>query len=53
MTDYFLKDHQPSAMECEARLRGLWRIISSKTICSRLPACLCLNIRHSNRMHVD
>jgi hypothetical protein len=32
MTDYFFKDHQPSAMECEARLRGLWRIISSKTV---------------------
>jgi hypothetical protein len=43
MADYFLKDHQPSAMECEARLRGLWRIISSKTISPRLwnakPAC--------------
>jgi hypothetical protein len=23
---------KPSAMECKARLRGLWRIISSKTI---------------------
>jgi hypothetical protein len=43
MADYFLNDHQPSAMECEARLRGLWRIISSKTISPRLwnakPAC--------------
>jgi len=25
---------KPSAMECEARLRGLYRIISSKTIIS-------------------
>ena len=24
MTDYFFKDHQPSAMQGEARLRGLW-----------------------------
>jgi len=32
MADYFFKDHKPSAMECKARLRGLWRIISSKTI---------------------
>jgi hypothetical protein len=27
---------KPSAMECEARLRGLYRIISSKTISPRL-----------------
>ena len=25
MLDYVFKDHQPSAMECEACLRGLWR----------------------------
>jgi hypothetical protein len=30
--DYFFKDHKPSAMRGEARLRGLERIISSKTI---------------------
>jgi hypothetical protein len=34
---------KPSAMECKARLRGLYRIISSKTISPRLakakPAC--------------
>jgi hypothetical protein len=34
---------KPSAIECEARLRGLYRIISSKTISPRLwkakPAC--------------
>jgi hypothetical protein len=30
--DYLLKDHKPSAMECEARLRGPERIIYSKTI---------------------
>jgi hypothetical protein len=34
---------KPSATECEARLRGLYRIISSKTISPRLrnakPAC--------------
>jgi hypothetical protein len=34
MADYLLKDHKPSAMECKARLRGLWRIIYSKTIIS-------------------
>jgi hypothetical protein len=43
MADYFLKDHTPSASQGEARLRGLWRIISSKTIRPRLhkakPAC--------------
>jgi len=35
---------KPSAMECEARLRGLYRIIFSKTISPRLwnakPACV-------------
>ena len=30
--DYLLKDHKPSAIQGEARLRGLYRIISSKTI---------------------
>jgi|YNPMSStandDraft_1061717.scaffolds.fasta_scaffold01920_6 hypothetical protein len=30
--DYSFKDHKPSAMQGEARLRGLWRIITSKTI---------------------
>ena len=34
---------KPSAMECKARLRGLWRIIYSKTISPRpgkaKPAC--------------
>ncbi len=43
MADYFFKDHTPSAIQGEARLRGLWRIISSKTIRPRLsrakPAC--------------
>jgi len=43
MADYFFKDHKPSAMRGDARLRGLWRIISSKTIRPRLsrakPAC--------------
>jgi len=29
---------KPSAMECEARLRGRERIISSKTICSTVGA---------------
>jgi len=32
--DYFFKDHKPSAIQGEARLRGLYRIISSKTIIS-------------------
>ena len=32
MADYLFKDHKPSAMQGEARLRGLWRIIYSKTI---------------------
>jgi len=43
LPDYFFKDHTPSAMRGEARLRGLYRIISSKTIRPRLyaakPAC--------------
>ena len=30
--DYFFKDHKPSARRGEARLRGLWRIMYSKTI---------------------
>ena len=30
--DYVFKDHTPSAMRGDARLRGLWRIICSKTI---------------------
>jgi len=34
MADYFFKDHKPSAMQGEARLRGLYRIIYSKTIIS-------------------
>jgi len=34
MADDASKDHTPSAMQGEARLRGLWRIISSKTIIS-------------------
>ena len=29
---YVCKDHKPSAMGCEARLRGLYRIMYSKTI---------------------
>jgi len=33
--DYLLKDHKPSAIQGEARLRGLERIMYSKTI-SRL-----------------
>jgi len=41
--DYFFKDHQPSASQGKARLRGRERIISSKTISPRLsrakPAC--------------
>jgi hypothetical protein len=32
MADYVFKDHTPSAMRGDARLRGLWRIICSKTI---------------------
>ena len=43
MADYFFKDHKPSAIQGKARLRGLWRIISSKTISPRSgrakPAC--------------
>jgi hypothetical protein len=43
MADYFFNDHTPSAMQGEARLRGLWRIISSTTIrprlCKAKPAC--------------
>jgi len=43
MADYLFKDHKPSARRDEARLRGLERIISSKTISPRLrdakPAC--------------
>jgi len=38
MADYLFKDHKPSAMECKARLRGLYRIIYSKTITS-VAAC--------------
>ena len=34
ITEYLFKVHKPSAMEGEARLRGLWRIIYSKTIIS-------------------
>jgi hypothetical protein len=34
MPDYLFKDHKPSAKRGEARLRGLYRIISSKTIIS-------------------
>jgi len=33
--DYFFKDHKPSAIQDEARLRGRERIISSKTISPR------------------
>jgi len=32
MADYLLKDHTPSAMHGEARLRGLYWIVYSKTI---------------------
>jgi len=43
MADYFFKDHKPSASQGEARLRGLERIMYSKTISPRLcrakPAC--------------
>jgi len=43
MADYLLKDHKPSANQGKARLRGLYRIIYSKTISPRLwnakPAC--------------
>jgi hypothetical protein len=42
-TEYFFKVHQPSAMECKARLHGLYRIMYSKTISPPLsrakPAC--------------
>jgi len=34
MADYFFKDHKPSAIQGEARLRGLERNIYSKTIIS-------------------
>jgi hypothetical protein len=34
MADYLLKDHKPSANQGKARLRGLYRIICSKTIIS-------------------
>jgi len=34
MTDYFFKDHKPSAMEGEARLRGRERRNYSTTIIS-------------------
>jgi hypothetical protein len=34
VADYLLKDHKPSASQGEARLRGLWQIIYSKTIIS-------------------
>ena len=36
IADYLFKDHKPSAMECEARLRGLERNNYSKTISPRL-----------------
>jgi len=43
MADYFLKDHKPSALRSEARLRGQERNNYSKTISPRLsratPAC--------------
>jgi len=34
ISDYLFKDHKPSARQGEARLRGLERIIYSKTIIS-------------------
>ena len=37
VADSFLKDHKPSAMECEARLHGLERSNFSKTMCEQLP----------------
>jgi hypothetical protein len=43
MANYVFKDHTPSAMRGDARLRGLWRIMYSKTIhprlCEATPAC--------------
>jgi len=46
MADYFFNDHKPSAMECEARLRGRERIIFSKTI---IAACSIAQISNSDR----
>jgi hypothetical protein len=44
IADYLFKDHKPSANQGKARLRGLYRIIYSKTISPRLwnakPACV-------------
>ena len=60
---YFFKVHQPSASQDEARLRGLYRIISSKTIrprlCTAKPACagytgLCIqrpSFRSPDKLH--
>jgi hypothetical protein len=49
MADYFLKDHTPSANQGKARLRGLYRIIYSKTISPRLygarPICAGATLR--------
>jgi len=39
MADYVFKDHTPSAMQGEARLRGLWRIMYSKTIKVHIYSC--------------
>jgi hypothetical protein len=46
MADYFFNDHKPSAMDCEARLRGRERIIFSKTI---IAACSIAQISNSDR----
>ena len=39
--DYLFKDHKPSAIQGKARLRGLWRIISSKTMRCATPPRPC------------
>jgi hypothetical protein len=41
MPDYLFKDHKPSANQGKARLRGLWRIISSKTMRCATPPRPC------------
>ncbi len=46
MADYLLKDHKPSAMRGEARLRGLEWNNYSKTI---IATCLMVRINNGNR----
>jgi hypothetical protein len=41
ITEYLFKVHKPPTLQGESRLRGLWRIISSKTIRVAAPRTPC------------